>query len=192
MAARFPGGADSRRYVVAGPTSPPHENPWMSRATTRMMGAARPICVVSRGQRHDGRRRRHHQQRQGHGRAPALAVGIGADHRGTERPGEEADAEGRERRQQPRDLRLAGEEGAPDHHREERKDQEIVELEPVADDHGNHALARESGRGGVMAQLGPIITRNAGRRPTVRTARAPSRPSSADTPSSVRDDAPSG
>ena len=105
-----------------------------------------PDLRVGRRQTHHRRADRHQHQRQRHRRAPARPVGIGADDRGAERPREEAHAERRERAQQPPELRLAGKERAADHHREEREGEEVVELEPVADDDRDDGLARESGR----------------------------------------------
>ena len=56
---------------------------------------------------------------------------------------EKADAERGQRAQQPSDLRFAGKERVADHHGEEREDQEIVELEPVADDDRHDPLERQ-------------------------------------------------
>ena len=106
-------------------------------------GRRDPDLRVSRRQPHQPRADRHEHQRQRHRRAPAGAVRIGADDRRTQRAREEADAERGQRAQQPSGLRIAGEERAADHDREEGEGEKVVELEPVADDDGHDGLARQ-------------------------------------------------
>ena len=102
-----------------------------------------PDLGVRRRHGDDRGAERHEQQRQRQRGAPALSIGIRPDDRGSERPGYEAHAEGGEGAQQPRDLRFAGKERVRDHHGEEREDEEIVELEEIADDDRDDGFHRE-------------------------------------------------
>src|SRR5262249_54278412 len=71
-----------------------------------------------------------------------------ADHGSAERPGEEPDSEGGQRTQEPSYRRRAGKERIPNHHGEKGEDEEIVELQPVADDHGRDSPQRQRAVGG--------------------------------------------
>ena len=107
-----------------------------------------PDLRVGGREAHHGRADGHQHQRQRHRRTPAGPVGVGADHRGAQRPREEAHAERRQRAQQAPELRFSGKEGAADHDREEREGEEVVELEPVPDDDRDDGLARKRDGGG--------------------------------------------
>jgi hypothetical protein len=74
--------------------------------------------------------------RQQHGWLAAGLVREGSDQQAAEWPGEEADAEHRDRRQKTGRLVLDGEEGLADINGEEGVDHEVVEFERVAGNSG--------------------------------------------------------
>ena len=99
---------------------------------------------IRRRQRHDAGSERHQQQRERQRGTASDAIRVWADDGRAERPGDKPNAEGGQRAKQPADLRFGREEGVADHHGEEGEDQEVVELEPVADDDRDDRFHRQN------------------------------------------------
>ena len=80
---------------------------------------------------------RHEADRDDERGAAAVPVPVGADHDGADRAHDEADRESRERGQQPGDRVCGREEGLGERRRHEGVDEEVVDLEDLADAAGH-------------------------------------------------------
>ena len=121
---------------MVGPTSPPSAKPCTIRATIAMIGRCDADAVVGRRQRQQQDRAAHQRETQQHGRPPADAIGIDAEHDAADRAGDEACTESRKRQHQAAVLALCREESVADLDRKEAVGDEIVEFEHVADGGG--------------------------------------------------------
>ena len=84
---------------TAPPHSPPRPRPWPKRHRARSSGAANADGGIRRQEADGHRRDPHRQQRRDQRGLAADAVAEMPEERGSHRPGEEGDPEGRQRRE---------------------------------------------------------------------------------------------
>ena len=119
-------------------------------ARTQSLRCEEADLGIGRDKPREAGRRRHQADGDDERGAPSMLVAIAAEHHGPERPEQEADAEGDESVDERERLIAGRKEGLADRHGKEAVENEVEELEEIADRAGDDGAATDgTGMGDV-------------------------------------------